>query len=858
MSSCLPLRGFMRLPVVFSLAAAATAAAATAAAANAAAATAADAAAAIAAAATAAAGCQVGDGEGDELEALGGERVTFTQVSSAIEGASKVYGYRVEAVYDQTYHLLNGLAASKSGGSHAPDDQDEQQQQLRRRQRQQQQRLLQFAHGSESTLADAKDITCEQLEMGVVVDPFFVKMAGLFDQAGAKGLLLSNLQADESLSLRFDGEAPAFPAATAASTAAAAADACVLDCAVLADLVLAGAPNRPIETSICSEAIAHFSQQIEALKGAADGEPLAGEEGDAARGAEEAGGGDSQGEEGTDELLAGFEGEAAAEDAANDWERQHEQQQQQQQWQDGTLEQPQEQQHHLDDEAGMQVDFAADEFGGHFQDLGAPDRMHSLLAGTSEASGREGLRDLENLLSASFLSSEGLGFKRRPAKDATRRFAAAADEAAAAAAAAAAGKSQQLLAALDPFLVDMTNLHKQMPVQPLLKAERCMPPAPKPVDSIFVASDMTSSPFAPSPQQLLSLSLLAAKQLQLSGGGCQRAALVDVVAADAGRAGLPRQGLGLRVKVTAAATCAAAAAAAFVSRLFDSQGLGEEPRLLALAGAPQKVAVSDLRLSLPSRYVDVAVVKRTLRRALRIESQVDSREKAEEKAEGDTRAENSDVRTPHATTSLLPAVERRNCSPQMLFVCLLYTANDAMCSHIGGCVRLCPRLHAALFLSPSTARKTFVVRCKAPLFDQLADDQQAEAALQAVASYAPLDLTQFAQDKQILPLPPLPKPAQQQQQLQQQEVELQQQQQNKKRRRSPSSEAPAAAAAPERLKKGLSKKPQQQQQQRKREAAAAAASKRGPKRLRQSMRKQVSSSCSSSSSEAASEEEVFT
>ena len=58
-------------------------------------------------------------------------------------------------------------------------------------------------------------------------------MAGLFDQAGAKGLLLSNLQVDENLSLRFDGEAPAFPTATAAATAADAADACLLDITAL-------------------------------------------------------------------------------------------------------------------------------------------------------------------------------------------------------------------------------------------------------------------------------------------------------------------------------------------------------------------------------------------------------------------------------------------------------------------------------------------------------------------------------------------------------------------------------------------------------------------------------------------------
>nr|PIM01740.1 putative ccaat-box DNA-binding subunit B, related protein [Toxoplasma gondii COUG] len=40
-------------------------------------------------------------GRGEEGE----EGITFTHVSSAVEGATRVYGYRVEAVYDQTYHV---------------------------------------------------------------------------------------------------------------------------------------------------------------------------------------------------------------------------------------------------------------------------------------------------------------------------------------------------------------------------------------------------------------------------------------------------------------------------------------------------------------------------------------------------------------------------------------------------------------------------------------------------------------------------------------------------------------------------------------------------------------------------------
>ena len=70
--------------------------------------------------------------------------------------------------------LLNGLATLKHGGGGGAPEGEEEQQHLRKRQRQQQQRLAQFSQGSGSTLADIKDITNDQLDTGVIVDPFFV------------------------------------------------------------------------------------------------------------------------------------------------------------------------------------------------------------------------------------------------------------------------------------------------------------------------------------------------------------------------------------------------------------------------------------------------------------------------------------------------------------------------------------------------------------------------------------------------------------------------------------------------------------------------------------------------------------
>ena len=103
----------------------------------------------------------------------------------------------------------------------------------------------------------------------------------------------------------------------------------------------------------------------------------------------------------------------------------------------------------------------------------------SLLVVSGEKSWCQGLRGFDRLF-ASFNLAEGLGFRKTNlrAAAASRGSAAAAAAAAAAgdpAAAPAAGKSQQMLAALDPFLVDMKDLNKPLSPYPLLKAERCSP-----------------------------------------------------------------------------------------------------------------------------------------------------------------------------------------------------------------------------------------------------------------------------------------------------------------------------------------------------------------------------------------------
>nr|PUA90115.1 putative CCAAT-box DNA-binding subunit B, related protein [Toxoplasma gondii TgCATBr9] len=219
-------------------------------------------------------------GRGEEGE----EGITFTHVSSAVEGATRVYGYRVEAVYDQTYHVLNLMSSSRQGqGGEDAGDGDAAAHPTRRGRHHQQ--LALFKKGGASTLAPASEITESQIEKDSCVDPYFLKISGMFDQAGAKGLLLANLEVDTSLRMKLDGECRAFPtgvlrngrekgnaareeteANQAPEETAEVAEPSV-DCTFLRDLLLAGeTPAAVLALDICEKPIGHFRELLQSLR----------------------------------------------------------------------------------------------------------------------------------------------------------------------------------------------------------------------------------------------------------------------------------------------------------------------------------------------------------------------------------------------------------------------------------------------------------------------------------------------------------------------------------------------------------------------------------------------------------------
>ncbi|ORM40588.1 Condensin complex subunit 2 [Babesia sp. Xinjiang] len=141
-----------------------------------------------------------------ELPADGGaasRRLNFTRASKVVESASKIYGYRIEAIYDQTFNVLmsmNSAAQAEGGNTTVPVAKTRNKGRIK----------LDSASGSR-TLAPEAEVTLSEIPMdNVVLDPYFLKISSMFDHSGAQGLLLMNLQVTDDLSLDLDGDSLVF------------------------------------------------------------------------------------------------------------------------------------------------------------------------------------------------------------------------------------------------------------------------------------------------------------------------------------------------------------------------------------------------------------------------------------------------------------------------------------------------------------------------------------------------------------------------------------------------------------------------------------------------------------------------
>ncbi|GAW83248.1 hypothetical protein, conserved [Plasmodium gonderi] len=141
----------------------------------------------------------------NELLENGDFNLSFTRASKAIEGATKVYGYRVEAIYDQTYSFLSNVNIAKQSDTNE-ELIDEKKNVNEVSNKKIKKRKIEFLQES-STLAKSSDITVDSISVSnISVDTFFLKLNSAYDHSSGNSYLLPNLILNNDLSIQFDGD----------------------------------------------------------------------------------------------------------------------------------------------------------------------------------------------------------------------------------------------------------------------------------------------------------------------------------------------------------------------------------------------------------------------------------------------------------------------------------------------------------------------------------------------------------------------------------------------------------------------------------------------------------------------------
>lgn len=115
----------------------------------------------------------------------------FQRASHTIAAASKIYGVRVDSVYNDTYKILGNI--SKNARNDASAEVADSGACHRR------------VYGR-NTRAKPEAINEELRQLIVEVDPLFHKTASAFDEGGAKGLLMNQLYVSNGCQILFDAD----------------------------------------------------------------------------------------------------------------------------------------------------------------------------------------------------------------------------------------------------------------------------------------------------------------------------------------------------------------------------------------------------------------------------------------------------------------------------------------------------------------------------------------------------------------------------------------------------------------------------------------------------------------------------
>ncbi|MES1921339.1 hypothetical protein MHBO_002876, partial [Bonamia ostreae] len=123
----------------------------------------------------------------------------FRKASNTLDASIKIYSSRVDSVHSQMFKVLGGLSSRFEEDQEQKDGKSQQQETTPKNKRNSKVVTLLTTDKAKAAALSEKDLSYE-------VDPMFFKMASAFDEGGAKGLLLNNLQIGENLQIVFDSD----------------------------------------------------------------------------------------------------------------------------------------------------------------------------------------------------------------------------------------------------------------------------------------------------------------------------------------------------------------------------------------------------------------------------------------------------------------------------------------------------------------------------------------------------------------------------------------------------------------------------------------------------------------------------
>ena len=188
----------------------------------------------------------------NEVSADGGEEITnFQRAAGTLEAGIKIYSYRVDSVYTETFKLMGGLNRSSKRDGQGEEEEDGEADATEDGAPKQKKEKVNKRVATAFLESNPANLCLKKLEMSFDVDPLFHQTSAKFDEGGAKGLLLHNLPVQHGCALVFDSSDAERP--TAATQAPAPAPKLPLSC--ISNLV----PHNFLELHISSE----FSQRHE-------------------------------------------------------------------------------------------------------------------------------------------------------------------------------------------------------------------------------------------------------------------------------------------------------------------------------------------------------------------------------------------------------------------------------------------------------------------------------------------------------------------------------------------------------------------------------------------------------------------